>query len=297
MTIQFIYSKIIYMETIKKDLQIFKFDDNLPPEQSIDTKVKKLVFDDLHEHEYVEIFYVISGSGQHWLNGEVSPTKAGDVYIILPGDTHRHIKSKTSSDFLYRDILIKLPYFKIICETYYKTLYNDFFNKYIPQSISLPTTSLFLFENIFLQYSNTPKQEKLILERLIVHNLIISFLNNNTLKQSKKLPNWMITFISELNRPANFTVPLKELVNRFHYTSSYMCKSFKKHTGSTITDYFNNNRIAYADSLLKTTNYSIEYICSICGFNNPSYFYSLYKKNYKTTPRKFSTQPKKPEKP
>lgn len=284
-----IYIKMINMDIQNKNIRIFEFDtERIPPEQAIDTKVKKLVFDDLHGHEYVEIFYIISGNGLHVLNGDFSRSDTGDVYIVLPNDLHRHVKDHTSNDFLYRDILIKLPYFQSVCRTYYESLWDDFFNKSIPQHISLAPSNLFLLENIFLQYSNASDQEKRKLSNLIVHNFIIFFLNNKSMQKSKQYPNWLLTLISELNRPSNFTVPLQKLVASFHYTNSYICKVFRKHVGTTVTDYFNRNRITYANSLLNTTDYSIEYICSISGFNNIAYFYSLYKKFFNTTPRKNS---------
>lgn len=49
-----------------------------------------------HQHGSVEIFYVLSGSLGHEVNGEMHWLKPGDVGVVRPGDTVRHLAPKDS---------------------------------------------------------------------------------------------------------------------------------------------------------------------------------------------------------
>jgi len=273
---------------MSKNIKIQKIDDYILLGYDIHTRVKPVRQGAPHTHEFIEIFYVLSGSSNHYTEKMVSRISTGDTYILLPGDIHNHDKSHSSKDFLYRDILIRPHFFREICDSYYSTLYDDFAAKNIPINIQLISSNLSLFENLFMKLSNASDGERQIVTKLLLHELISAFLKQKMLQKSEQLPSWLITLISELNRPANFATPLNELLSVFHYTKPYMCSAFKKHVGMTITDYFNINRITHANSLLNATDYTIKEICETLGFLNISHFYSLYKKHFGKTPRKHS---------
>ncbi len=257
----------------------------IPYNQNIHTAIKSLRHDKPHSHEFIEIFYVLSGSCDHSVAGEIVRLHSGDAYILFPGEVHNHIREGMSSDFMYRDILIMPSYFKNLCQSYYQDLYGEFLQNKIQKNILFTNNELFLLENLFVKYSNTTGPKNDTVTNLIIHNLISSFINQTLLKESNRYPNWLLTLISELDRPLNFTTPPHELIGSFHYSKPYICNTFKKYVGTTITEYFNKNRITYAHSLVSTTDHTIEEICEMAGFSNISYFYMLYKKYYGKTPR------------
>ena len=257
----------------------------IPYNQNIHTAIKSLRHDKPHSHEFIEIFYVLSGSCDHSVAGEIVRLHSGDAYILFPGEVHNHIREGMSSDFMYRDILIVPSYFKNLCQSYYQDLYGEFLQNKIQKNILFTNNELFLLENLFVRYSNTTGPKNDTVTNLIIHNLISSFINQTLLKESNRYPNWLLTLISELDRPLNFTTPPHELIGSFHYSKPYICNTFKKYVGTTITEYFNKNRITYAHSLVSTTDHTIEEICEMAGFSNISYFYMLYKKYYGKTPR------------
>ncbi len=64
--------------------------------------------------------------------------------------------------------------------------------------------------------------------------------------------------------------------------SSQFNKRFKATTGYTPTEYLNIKRCAEARGLLLTTDFSIEDVVAMCGYNDKSYFYKKYKEIYGT---------------
>lgn len=278
---------------MSQSIKIQKLDDYILSGYDIHTRVKPVRQGALHTHEFIEIFYVLSGSSNHYTDKGVARISTGDAYILLPGDIHNHDNAHASKDFLYRDILIRPQFFIDICENYGDALYNDFAEKRIPAKIQLPTDALSVFENLFMQLSSAANEGAALTTRLLLHDLVSAFLKQKILQTQEQMPSWLVTLISELNRPANFATPINDLIAVFHYTKPYMCSAFKRHVGMTITDYFNKNRINHANSLLNATDNTIKDICETLGFSNISHFYALYKKHFGKTPRKHSSASKK----
>ena len=71
---------------------------------------------------------------------------------------------------------------------------------------------------------------------------------------------------------------LEKLAEACSVSKSHLCRVFKKLTGQTVSNYLNSVRIARACELLSETGFSIEEVALRSGFNNPSYFFRVFKK-------------------
>ena len=73
-------------------------------------------------------------------------------------------------------------------------------------------------------------------------------------------------------------VDRNDVANSVFLTPNYLSKLFNKETGLTIRDYINQLRIDEAKKLFNTTNHSISTIAMDVGFENVSYFSTVFKK-------------------
>ncbi len=71
---------------------------------------------------------------------------------------------------------------------------------------------------------------------------------------------------------------LDDLADKCGVSKSHLCRLFKKATGQTVSQYLNKIRIETACQLLSDTDKPIEEIAFLAGFNNPSYFFRVFKK-------------------
>ena len=107
---------------------------------------------------------------------------------------------------------------------------------------------------------------------------------NNSDRENRK--SWVSRLIIFLSSPEYVGESLNEILdNNFPYSREYMCRVFKEKTGMTMTDYFNLNKMKYADTLIKSGNYTNEEVQEIINIKNTSYFYRLYKKYFGKTSR------------
>ena len=62
---------------------------------------------------------------------------------------------------------------------------------------------------------------------------------------------------------------------------------FKKETGQTFINYLNNYKIERSKDLLKNTNMTLLNISLEVGFNNQSYYSTIFKKYTNMTPQEY----------
>lgn len=73
------------------------------------------------------------------------------------------------------------------------------------------------------------------------------------------------------------SISLDTICNIVNMNKTYFCRVFKTHTNYTFSEYVNITRINVAKHLLLDPQFSLVEVASCCGFNNYSYFCSLFK--------------------
>lgn len=85
-------------------------------------------------------------------------------------------------------------------------------------------------------------------------------------------------------------ISVKDLAELVHINDQYLMRIFKRETGQSILEYMTDRRIIIASSMLKDTDYSINFIADCVGCDNYSYFTKLFKKQTGFTPREYRGQ-------
>ncbi|NUU74339.1 response regulator [Paenibacillus xylanilyticus] len=78
----------------------------------------------------------------------------------------------------------------------------------------------------------------------------------------------------------------------FYLNPSYLSYLFKEKTSENFTDYVNGLRIGQAKHLLMSTDHKIYRIAKQLGYDNPKYFFRVFKKMTGWTPEEFRKQHK-----
>ena len=83
---------------------------------------------------------------------------------------------------------------------------------------------------------------------------------------------------------------LQSLADKLKISSGYLGQIFRDAYGISIGEYINEIRLLKTAQLLETTTLNINEILSDIGIQNPTYFYSLFKKKYGITPKEYRQQ-------
>ena len=112
------------------------------------------------------------------------------------------------------------------------------------------------------------------LELMVFVNSI--YQNENTIKERDVDPNFgrsvqVRQLLRYLNDHITEDMTLDALSRKFYLTPSYLCRIFKKETGTTIHKYITAKRITLAKDLL-TQGHTVTDACSISGFKDYNSF-------------------------
>lgn len=78
-----------------------------------------------------------------------------------------------------------------------------------------------------------------------------------------------------------------EIGTQFFLVPEYLAKMYKKKTGQNLKDYINGYRLQQAKRLLNNQDMKVSDVASEVGFDNFSYFSTLFKKEYDMTPNEY----------
>lgn len=77
------------------------------------------------------------------------------------------------------------------------------------------------------------------------------------------------------------------IASLFYLNRSYLSTLFKQKTGMKFVDYLNEVRIEKSKELLKDSNRKMYQISKAVGYDNPKYFFRIFKKKTGMTPEQY----------
>lgn len=145
-----------------------------------------------------------------------------------------------------------------------------------------------------------PKKNK-IYEKTMIHNEIPTRFLNTVISPLARMFGMLIgeelpLFSGESQNFGDFerikafvneyhtTVTLDMVCKNLHLSKSYVSHTFKKHSGYTLKSYCNILKVNDAKKMLKISSASVTEIALASGFENISYFISVFKKQTGVTP-------------
>ena len=259
------------------------------------------VNDILHSNDFFELLYAPSGNISIEINGR-KETLSGDEILFLNKNVVYKVDSILSGDELLWHVFINEALFD-----------DDFFNLVQENNVF----SLFIVKSMFLsnmyrdclRTRHIDKHVAMILELLraqieqeksnqkiltayfsILFNKLNHF-ENNLIETDEFIHyykrNAQILKIVGYIRQNYKTADLRSVAENVHIHANYLCSLVKTTTGKTFSEMLNGIKMQAARHMLESTEDSIESVSCAVGYDNPSYFYKLFKKTFGMTPKEY----------
>ncbi len=242
-----------------------------------------------HNHDFYEVFYILEGSIEHEINGVRGTLYAGDIVFTNPSDVHCFFR-KSGNKCKHRDIIIRTDFFHSICNFIDEEFQNAYDNNLLPKVVRLSSKRIESYEQRIVNTILTSHMHTTF-HLASVRALCVSLLNNLIEEEIKYddtyYPVWFRELLARFHMNDLLREGLDKILEPFHFSRSYMCRSFHKYLNCTMTDYLNEIRLQQATYQLQFTDETVLSICHNVGFSSVSYFNNLFKKKHGMSPNTF----------
>ena len=247
----------------------------------------------VHWHDELEIIYVKSGLLTVSISGESYIGKAGDAFVVSPGNLH--LMGSQTGTVDYFTFLFPLKYISFRTDDMLDDkLLEPLNNGQLMISPRVKDSAKELCEQLIDIYmaDNDETESKitaLIKTKIILLQFILEmwkkgFVIENDTSGRNIVEKEMVSYIQQ-----NFTgkISLKEFGKQFHLSEKYISRYFKEHFHITLSQYITYLRLENAKQLLQDTDLSVTETAMQSGYQNVSYFIRSFKKTYGISPLKY----------
>jgi len=259
-----------------------------------------------HRHEFLQLFYVLSGSFRHIVNGKAHIHSKNELLILPPYATHQ-IDTSSASDLEWIFVNIGDGFLSLSPE---ETTGNVIFD------LTCLRPLFYHAENFspFLRFEGCEaKHLEQILRKLqgeydsnrctlpFIRSAVgqlFSLITQRYMATANTQESTMITSYRNSLRAAmdyidsHYTEPItrEEVCRIAHMSKSSFTYIFKQLTGLTFLEYVHSHRVHLAKGLLEERKKNFTQIGMQCGFSSLTYFGRVFKKYTGLTPREYVAQ-------
>lgn len=149
--------------------------------------------------------------------------------------------------------------------------------------IALAIQEYFLQKVSCIRFENQHKE----FERLI---RVAATVFANMVHDMKSIPNCSATvrqITSFISNNLTSKISIADIAAAVSDTSEHVSRCFRKEAGTSLKRYMQKEKLRFASSLLKYTEYPIASIAAYLGYASQSYFGEQFRREYKLTPAEF----------
>lgn len=244
-----------------------------------------------HSHDAIEIVYIVSGSGEHIVNGKTLRAQRGLLLVLDYSSVHSF---RVWQNMKYYNLLIKPSFLseKLDGAAGLDTLMRERYN-YEPADNFLST----LFsdsqasqrvEDLFFGILNEGirKQTRYIdIIRCYVDEIINLALRNVETGSGVVFDAHLAEAVNYISDNCNETLRLEDVAKRTGYNQRYFSSKLKEYCGLSFKQLLLSKRLSSVIENLWKTDDTIDEIISRCGFTNKTYFYEMFEKAYGVKPK------------
>jgi YesN/AraC family two-component response regulator len=248
-----------------------------------------------HLHEGYEIYFLISGDVNYFVEKKIYPIEYGDLMITNSREIH---KPAFQSDKMYERITLEFnPAIIQPFNSFKFDLLSCFSNRPSGEQNKIKMTArqrhdvIELFNKI--EQLNDSAYEgyeilklNYLIELLVYINRIFKKIPQN--QENTNIPKKLIPVLNHIEYSMESDLSLDSLESKFYINRFYLSKLFKKSIGSSIHNYILFKRISKAKTLL-SDGFSVTDTCIKCGFNDYSNFLKMFKRTVGVSPGKYKS--------
>ena len=248
---------------------------------------------EVHHHDFYEVYFLLKGQVEYWVDGRILRLQPGDLLLINPFELHRPIVDEKSP--VYERIVLWIE------KNYLESLSEDgrlsrCFDPNLPNLIR-PDTALrthlaarlheLVREFYSRDYESSLCAYGLFLQFMVQLNRLA--LRTTDTQQEEQLSDLVQQTLHYIGQHIGESITLDDIAAEFYISKYHLSHTFSREMGVSIHRYIMLRRLVMARQLL-LTGLSAGQVCRNCGFTDYTSFYRAFKNEYGISPKAFSNQ-------
>lgn len=241
--------------------------------------------DTAHDHDFYEVFLIESGQTSHWINGTQQTLKPGQLMFLRPRDVHAFCADRKLGCQII-NVMFRKETAEHLASRYQTSIGGRFFDSkdLMPELHILGQARFARAVNVAQQLQTSGRSLARIEEFLL---FLTNRVAHHAIENQNAAPRWFAEACNAAQSPDVFRLGSSEFTRLAGRSNEHVCRTCKIVTGLTPTEYINRIRIEHAAQLLRSDETSIDNVVRECGFENISYFYRLFRRQFGTTPKAY----------
>lgn len=257
---------------------------------------EKYFYDQLHQHEELQISYIVKGSGTLVVGDSINTYNKNDILIIGGNIPHvfRSDVEASPNSIMYTLFFTKDAFGSTFFQISDMDASKDFFNRAeYGMKISHKHKKIV---KLFHKLHNQTKIERIAsLLKIVNETLYLDYNPLSSFVYGKKYTDdegkRMRAVFEHAMENYHNQITLEEVAIKANMTKNAFCRYFKKRTNKTFFQFLIEMRIENACKLLyKNKEMSIATVSELCGFQNITNFNRKFKELKEITPSQYRTQ-------
>jgi len=225
-----------------------------------------------HTHEYVELFYIIGGTGMFLIDNQEHPVNVNDIIIVNPDVPHAEVSINAQS----------LEYIVLGIEGIQLAEGKHSSDRFCILGHYESTEISGCLWNILREMEQKQTGFEDVCQACM-EMLVIRLMRKISLSVSAASPlatgNRQCALVKHyIDQHFKEALSLEQLAEKAHMNKYYLVHTFKDEYGISPINYMISRRIVESKYLLAETDLSLAQIAHLLGFSSPSYFSQAFRK-------------------
>lgn len=243
---------------------------------------------EVHHHDFYEVYFLLSGQVEYWVEGRILRPSAGDLLLINPMELHRPMVSPDSSTYERIVLWINKAYLEGLTED---GQLSRCFDPSLPNLIRLNATersalTAWLSNLVRECYSRDFCSEYsafgIFLQFMVQLNRIALQTQPQQLEETA-VSNLVDRVLYHISHHISEELTLDGLAERFFVSKYHLSHTFTREVGVSLHRYIILRRLLMARQLL-SAGVPAGQVSVACGFTDYTSFYRAFKAEYGISP-------------
>ena len=252
----------------------------------VEKEILKQTFHAMHYHKSFELYYLVKGQREYFIDDRFFQVAAGDLVLIPRKVLHRTAGKGGLRYLVHFSEAFLLRFFTPeTLAALWKKMPLVFRSEEAGQSeVSIALANLLaLYQE---QEDATDAQVAGILYQLLFRMRY----GTNTYAPQDYSDERITQIIHYINEHYNQISDITQIAEHFYISKYYLCRLFKKQLGVPLISYLNMVKIRHACRLINGGCNNLTQVALDCGFNSSSYFCKVFKSEKGISPTQYRKQ-------